>query len=316
MLYRVQNYMLQLNAKHLLFGTRTRTMVFFGAFAAAFCVVLWLFWPEISLFLWGFDEAEVFWKNNPRRSHIIVSLTTLPHRINALDVVLKSILLQSVAVKEIRLNLPLYSQRDQTEYDIPAFIRFSEAVSIVRTERDWGPATKFIPTLLSSLEDQPVVFIDDDVIYPRHFIESYLYYSERLPDAALATRGWDVPRSLKWADSGTLFGMQLTSPQSVDVVTGCGSVLVKPRFFDKQKLTDYETAPKAAFFVDDIWVSGQLALNKVERYVIPVRDRQKPQLTRLSINKGLINNENKGGLNNDVMLNWFKDVWHYEPAKR
>ncbi len=40
----------------------------------------------------------------------------------------------------------------------------------------------------------------DDRVYPRDALETYLYYSELLPEAALCFRGAAMPRSLGWRD--------------------------------------------------------------------------------------------------------------------
>ena len=52
------------------------------------------------------------------------------------------------------------------------------------------------------------------------------------------------------------------------MITGCGSYLIQPRFFDGS-LWDYSAAPRGAFYMDDIWISGWLSQRGVERYVVP-----------------------------------------------
>jgi hypothetical protein len=61
---------------------------------------------------------------------------------------------------------------------------------------------------------------------------------------------------------------ELREPQPVAVITGCGSYLIQPRFFD-ESLWDYFQAPRGAFYMDDIWISGCLACRDVKRYVVP-----------------------------------------------
>jgi hypothetical protein len=46
-----------------------------------------------------------------------------------------------------------------------------------------------------------VVAVDDDRVYPRDALETYLDYSELLPGAALCYRGAAMPRSLDWRDA-------------------------------------------------------------------------------------------------------------------
>lgn len=43
--------------------------------------------------------------------------------------------------------------------------------------------------------------VDDDRVYSRDALETYLDYSELLPEAALCFRGAAMPRSLDWRDA-------------------------------------------------------------------------------------------------------------------
>jgi len=277
----------------------------------------WYLQTEIQLITMSIIEADNVWQDNGRSSDIIVSLSTLPHRLAAIDLTLKSLMTQSMKPRKIQLQLPLFSRRDNATYEIPLFLQGLASVEIKHVERDWGPATKFIPPVLSEEDDQAIVIVDDDYIYPPTWIELFHKFASSFPNAAIATRGWDVPRNLKWKDSKTIFGSSLSEPMKVDVVTGCGGILIRPRFFDKNAVTAYEGAPKEAFFVDDIWISGHLAKHNVDRFLFPTNnDRHRTQFSRILVSdRGLINTENKGGHNNDVMLAYFASEWHYDDGR-
>jgi hypothetical protein len=73
--------------------------------------------------------------------------------------------------------------------------------------------------------------VDDDRLYPRDALETYLYYSEQLPNAALCFRGAAMPSTLDWDDAKMIHAKDLREPRPVAVITGCGSYLVRPRFF-------------------------------------------------------------------------------------
>jgi hypothetical protein len=143
---------------------------------------------------------------------------------------------------------------------------------IVYCRTDWGPATKFIPIIQEELaagRDRTLIMVvDDDRVYPRDALESYLYYHEQWPDAALCFRGAPMPHSLDWRDAKMSYANQLRHPKQVAVITGCGSYLIQPRFFDAS-LWDYSSAPRGAFYMDDIWISGWLSCREIERYVVP-----------------------------------------------
>ena len=113
-----------------------------------------------------------------------------------------------------------------------------------------------------------IMVVDDDRVYPRDALETYLHYNKQLPDAALCFRGAAMPRNLDWRDARMIKASELRQPEAAAVITGCGSYLIQPRFFD-ESLWDYSQAPKGAFYMDDIWISGCLTRHGVQRYVVP-----------------------------------------------
>lgn len=210
--------------------------------------------------------------NSLPERRIIVSLSSMPDRIGRLQPTLNSLLNQARPPDEIVLALPKSSIRQQREYKIPGYLLQIPRVRVLRCEKDWGPATKFIATVQDELTagrtDTLIMVVDDDRIYPRDSIELYLHYHEQLPDAALCFRGGPMPRSLNWRDCDIEYGVDLQAPKQTAVITGCGSYLIQPRFFD-ESLWDYSTAPAGAFYMDDMWISGCLERRGVSRYIIP-----------------------------------------------
>jgi hypothetical protein len=71
---------------------------------------------------------------NPARSDLVVSLTTLPSRIERLDLTLKSLLRQRVSPAAIRVNVPAFSRREGRPYVVPERFRRLESVTFVTTE--------------------------------------------------------------------------------------------------------------------------------------------------------------------------------------
>ncbi len=247
---------------------------------------------------------------------IIVSLTTLPDRIAQLGPTLDCLLQQTRPADEIVIAIPEISFRQQRPYVVPEFIRQLPSVRILQTGRDWGPATKSIPAVRDELAAErgntAIVVIDDDRIYPLDTIETYLHYERELPDAALCFRGAAMPRSFNWRDAKMIHGNRLREPKRVAVITGCGSYLIKPRFFD-ETFWEYASAPRAAFYMDDIWISGCLDRRAVRKYVVPSSDRlrsvktQERTMTLHDVPRGRQNN------NNEVIA-FFRDRWDVFPA--
>src|ERR1700745_318052 len=168
---------------------------------------------------------------------VIASLTTVPDRINNLRPTIRSLLKQTRPPDEIVLAIPEFSVREQRPYVVPKYISRLPRVRVLRCAEDWGPATKFIGAIQDELaagrENSLIMVVDDDRLYPRDALETYLYYSEQLPNAALCFRGAAMPSSLDWDDAKMIRASEVREPCPVAVITGCGSYLIQPRFFDK-----------------------------------------------------------------------------------
>jgi hypothetical protein len=241
---------------------------------------------------------------------VIVSLSTVPDRINNLRPTIRRLLDQTRPPDEIVVAIPEFSVREQRPYIVPKYMSQLPRVRVLHCAEDWGPATKFIGAIQDELkagrDNSLIMVVDDDRIYPRDSLETYLYYSEQLPNAALCFRGAAMPSTLDWDDAKMIHGRDVREPRPVAVITGCGSYLVKPRFFD-QSLWDYSEAPSVAFYIDDIWISALLSRRGVKRYVVPssamMRSVRRQRRT-VSLNK--IPGRQK--LNNETIA-FFRNDW-------
>ena len=244
---------------------------------------------------------------NPR---VIVSLSTVPDRIDNLRPTIRSLLKQTRPPDEIVLAIPEFSVREGQCYIVPEYISRLPRVRVLHCEKDWGPATKFIPAIQDELAagrgNTLIMVVDDDRLYPRDALETYLYYSKQLPNAALCFRGAAMPSTFDWDDAKMIYAKDLREPRPVAVITGCGSYLIQPRFFDGS-LWDYSGAPSVAFHIDDIWISGWLSRRVVKRYVVPASTMMRSvrrQRGTVSLNK--IPGRQK--MNNETIA-FFKDAW-------
>lgn len=204
----------------------------------------------------------------PQDRRVVASLTTLPDRIANLQPTLECLLNQTRPPDEIVIAVPRFSIRQQREYHIPEHLTQIPHVRLLHCERDWGPATKFMPVIQSERPETLVLVVDDDRVYPKDLLETYLHFRAQLPDAALCIRGARMPRSFDWRDAVMTRGDRIREPERVAVITGAGSYLIQPRFFDVS-LWDYSSAPPAAFYMDDIWISGVLDRRRIAKFVVP-----------------------------------------------
>ncbi|MBX3749858.1 MAG: hypothetical protein KF897_07215 [Opitutaceae bacterium] len=217
-------------------------------------------------------------QRNPRRSGLVVTLTTIPSRIDALAPTLKSLLRQTAAPERILLCVPTWSEREQHTTTVPTWIAALRSVTVVAVP-DQGPATKFLSTLGTVDPDQAVVVVDDDRVYHRRLLATYQALAAGRPDAAITAAGWRVPADL--IDRPTTLrarlarapyvprrANQVRQPERTDIVQGVHSYLVRPRFFDLAALGDFSAAPAAVRFVDDVWISAHC---RAEKWILPMR---------------------------------------------
>ena len=259
---------------------------------------------------------------NPKRADVIVTMTTLPSRIDRIGPTIKSLLNQRVAPGGIRLNVPATSRRESQPYVVPEWLGRLRSVTICRCD-DYGPATKLLPALMSAAPAQRLIVVDDDRIYHRHFIEQMVRHADAHPDVAVAGSGWDAPADLTDRPStltATLAGRapvpikctRVGRPREVDIVQGLSGYLVEPRFFDLAELANYSGAPAAAFLVDDVWISAHCRVPKMIfkgrrtnfQSMFDTDFYQRTGLGRVNRGDGTLESRN-----NTIMLRYFKDRW-------
>ena len=181
---------------------------------------------------------------------------------------------------------------------------------ILHCRRDWGPATKFIPIVRDELAagrgNTLIMVVDDDRMYPRDALETYLHYHTQLPEAAFCFRGAAMPSTLDWDDAKMIYAKDLREPRPAAVITGCGSYFLRAGFFD-QSLWDYSGAPPVAFYIDDIWISACLSRRGVKKYVVPASAMMRSvRRQRRTVSRNKIDGRQK--LNNETIA-FFRDAW-------
>lgn len=241
---------------------------------------------------------------------VVISLTTIPDRIAHIGPTLHSLLDQSRRPDTIVLNLPSHARREDRTYVIPPFLEELDGVERVDCGEDRGPATKLLPTLeRETAPDTRIIVLDDDQVYPRNLVETLVAWSDRLPDAAVCSRGFRIPADFDIENRDTLYGTHLGEPARIEIMQGSAGFLVRRRFFD-DRVFDYSEAPPEAFFVDDVWLAGCLARAGVDRYVVPFDgcySRIATWTARSSLS--LWTRENADGSNDAVLYRYFRDAW-------
>jgi hypothetical protein len=238
-----------------------------------------------------------------RAERVVVSLTTIPARSGSLSPVLRSLIDQSEPADRILLALPHVSGKGEP-YPDPGKLGLPDGVEILRCQ-DQGPATKFLPAL-DAEPDAVLIVVDDDVIYPRGFIETLLREHRLRPGAALGFRGVRLERGVPFAALDHLLTTGIAETVPVDVVFGTWGYLLPPRVLGRA-VHDFSGAPAAVRFVDDVWISGHLARAGVPRFV--VRSAELPIETWASFRQALTQGVNRSGENDETALKHFAKDW-------
>lgn len=215
-------------------------------------------------------------------TRVIVSLTAIPPRFPYLDGVLGSMLSQTLAPEAIYLHIPQAYRRDSFNPATPPVV--PTGVTLNRVARDFGPATKILPTV-QMYRDQDVLlfFCDDDKVYDPNTLERFAAAATARPDSVIVEEGSDIfencdinfsgsrePRCarrrkdllyrLKRAASlGRWKSRKAASSGYVDVLEGWGGVMVRPSFFTDEVFE----IPDPLWMVDDFWLSGHLTAQNI-----------------------------------------------------
>jgi len=227
----------------------------------------------------------------------IISLTSIPPRFAGLAPVLRSLLDQTAPIDEIRVYIPKrYRRRPEwsgQRPDLPAGVR------LVVVDDDLGPASKVLHAArdLSGC-DVPILFCDDDRIYPRTWARGLLAaHAERRGECVaaigrhLSADGSGTPcatrprakvgkqrfdpyyrfRRLRqqWSERRFRTAGEKPSRRSVlragyvDFLQGYAGAVMRPDFVDEA----FYDIPDDIWMVDDIWLSGHLARRNIPIWV-------------------------------------------------
>ena len=151
-------------------------------------------------------------------------------------------------------------------------------VKIYRQIKDWGPATKLIPTLLDvNNKEKRIIVLDDDVIYGYNTIETLVEHFDkynykikggnkiRKKRKTAITMYGDAIKKDKNTDNSlyTRATNYIAGNTYTDLLRGHSAYMVTPDMFTED-LYDYEKLPKECFFVDDNYFSAHLQKNNVK----------------------------------------------------
>ena len=192
---------------------------------------------------------------------IVVSITTLPSRLDGLRKVLDSLLRQRRLPDRIYLNIP-YLTRKGHEYDSDKIRRIERMSSLITVNRcqDEGPITKLLPVLDLEIDpDTIIITFDDDNYVGPNVIRLFEEKSRLYPDSCLSFSGWCVGQFP--------FYYQLISDNvedvEVDWLQGCHGILYRRKLVDPDQLRNFRTDLDVLERNDDHRISAYLTCPKI-----------------------------------------------------
>lgn len=208
----------------------------------------------------------------------IITLTSIPPRFGAIGPTLRSLVEQEADIAQVYLTIPRsYNKR---AFDTVTLPDLPDGVEFLRCEMDYGPATKVLPAAARFRgEDVRLIYCDDDRIYGHDWAAGLIAHNADHPGEAAAYAGDPVAALDMRVPRDTAFHRRLNAltlglagkrhrravrrviPESgpVDIAKGYGGVLIRPEFLGEGAFD----IPANFWAVDDIWLSGQLALSGV-----------------------------------------------------
>ena len=209
---------------------------------------------------------EYFALNNCQRERkIIVSVTSIPERLNVVVYPLKCMLIQTE--KPDKIILWLDGQKLNDELLPQELVRLKKYGLEICYVEDVGPHTKYFYAMKYYPNDI-VITIDDDLLYQRTLVEGLVEAYKKNPMCVCAYCVWQM----EFTDNGIPYttsyyklvdAEQNNSTDSTFAAMGFGGVLYPPHCLGSQAF-EVEKIRKLALKADDIWLKVMEVLNNVQ----------------------------------------------------
>lgn len=210
-------------------------------------------------------------KSLKRNFRVVASLTSLPDRLPRIERTLHSLLNQHVPADAIYLNIPKHYVRfgnTENGSDITTLVpdKVRELPVIINiVEKDWGPATKLIPTLQLELNPSTIIItVDDDMVFKPTLFGLLLYNHLNNPHFAFGNAGQLVDVDGKFGPAVVRTAWQWKdNSYPVDILEAFRGAVYKRSFFDN--MPELLAITPECFFTDDIWISAYLSRRHIPR---------------------------------------------------
>lgn len=221
------------------------------------------FYTTVLKLKYKYEKKEKLHLNSERRERkIIISLTTIPSRIDVVWIVIERMFRQSVKPDAINLYL---GEKEFEGKTLPRELKDLEerGLRIVFCE-DLKPHTKYYYAM-KEYSDDIIITVDDDIIYSLRLVEMLMKSYRKYPKAVSCMRAHEIlfdneKKVIPYNNWGNKVKGHM-SPSMRLLATGVGGVLYPPHcmnseVFEKEKLKEL------SFKADDIWLKIMQVINR------------------------------------------------------
>lgn len=252
------------------------------------------------------------------KQRLVVSMTTIPSRIDVLYKTVKNIMKQTQLIDKIYLNIPYKSSKGD-KYVIPEKLKTlvikskESGIPVVfnRPKEDYGPGTKLYPTLLKEKNPNTlIVTIDDDMIYDSRMIETLVKEFQMDQSRTIGLHGWNI------GPKGKMWDLDECSGDYTDIIEGFGGALYSKKFFMKKENNEWVDKSDSfirmrkkvteCFFVDDVYISAWLSKNNIPIYLANKPDKYKEPKSHSESSSALSDNPKVEERNKKCVMNFVK----------
>ena len=185
---------------------------------------------------------------------VVVSLTSYPARLPQLHLVIRSLLHQKLAPREI----VLYLGNDTRDEDIPSSLRELEKYNFtIKTGyEDLKPHKKYFFAMQEYPQDS-IITVDDDVMYDKDFVQDLYNCYKKFPGCVASRRVHrmiqDTLGNIKSYNDWQWECRDILEPSHQLFTTGCGGVLYPPHILPPEAF-DAAAIKAHCLNTDDVWL--------------------------------------------------------------
>jgi len=239
-----------------------------------------------------------------KRDKYIVSLTTFPKRIDKVWITIESILRQTKKPDAIILWLSEIEFPDPQELPQKLLKLKKRGLTINFCEGNIMPHKKYYYAI-KEYEKANIITIDDDIIYPKRFLENLIGYHKKFPDSVCCT----IARNITTNENDDLndyneweYVKKNTIPSFSFVPIGAGGVLYPPKKLHKD-VTDLQVLKEMSLRTDDLWLKIMAIRNNTKTVCCSGKYNRNFISIIGSQNSKLMESNISGGNNNRVINN-------------